>query len=508
MLTQHAQLLTDEQVQTIHETSLTILAEVGLEVQNEEAREIFQRHGCQVDAETEIVYFPRAIVEQWRQAFPAKMRFFGRDPKYDATIPGDGPLISTCGLAPDVLDIKTGARRRATSADVARIAHLINELPGYDMCNPTTLADDAPAGLLGLSRFYATAKNCLKPIRSGSGSPQETTNIIRMGEIIAGGKDAYWARPFFHFSHSAIISPLRMDQDSTAVCIDCARRGITAMAIIAVNSGLSSPLTLAGTLAITNAEFLAINILTQMVREGTPVIYYPLPVIADMRTGAYASGGIECGLVHMACAQMARFYNVPSGGYIGLTNAKLSDAQAGFEKGMSPLAGMLAGMDLLVMGGLIDTLLTFSFAQLVIDSEIGQMIKRTQRGISFDEDYLALDLIKELGPGGMYIDNEHTLKHMRTAALLPTIADRQTWTSWEEAGQLDAQARAMQRVQEILSGDNPAAFSPDVDAQIHQMFEGLVAGDSVAIGGHNGNKRPTKNTRRSHGLRRRKVKSL
>ncbi len=104
---------------------------------------------------------------------------------------------------------------------------------------------------------------------------------------------------------------------------------------------------------------------------------------------------------------------------------------------------MLAGMDLLVMGGLIDTLLTFSFAQLVIDSEIGQMIKRTHRGISFDQDYLALDLIKELGPGGMYIVNEHILMRMRTAALLPTIADRQKWSSWEEAGQLDAQARAM-----------------------------------------------------------------
>jgi trimethylamine--corrinoid protein Co-methyltransferase len=249
--------------------------------------------------------------------------------------------------------------------------------------------------------------------------------------------------------------------------------------VIPPNGGLTAPLTVAGMLAVANAEFLAANILTQMVRESTPVIYYTLPVIADMRTAAYASGGIECGILHMACAQLARFYGVPSGGCIGLTNAKLSDAQAGFEKSMSPLAGMLAGQDLLVMGGLVDALMTFSFPQLVIDSEIGEMIKRVHRGIPFDEEHLALDLIKEVGPGGMYIDSEHTFKHMRTAAYLPAIADRQSWQDWSDAGRMDSQARAMQRVQDILTRDNPAVFSPNVDARIRAEFEGLVAGVSV-----------------------------
>jgi trimethylamine--corrinoid protein Co-methyltransferase len=481
MLAQNACLLTDEQVQTIHEASLTILEEMGLQVHNEVAHEVFQRHGCRIDTETGTVRFPQQVVEQWRQAFPDKFRFFGRDPKYDLTLPDDGPVISTSDAAPDVLDLETGEKRRATSTDIARMAHLVNELPGIDIFNPSTLADDAPESMSHLTRFYAAVKNCLKPVMSALPNHQEIDDIIRLGEIIAGGEDAYRERPFIHFIHSAIISPLTMDYDSTMVCIECAQRGIAAPATVPPNGGLSAPLTMAGTLVVTNAEFLAINILMQMVRESTPVIYYTLPTIADMRTVAYASGGIECGILHMGCAQLAHFYGVPSGGYVGLTNAKLSAAQAGFEKGMSPLAGMLAGESLLVMGGLIDTLMTFSFPQLVIDSEIGEMIKQVNRGIPFNEEQLALELIKEIGPGGMYIDNEHTFKHMRTAAYLPAIANRQSWQDWSDGGRLDSHARAIQRVREILSRDNPAVFSPDVDTEIQKAFVGLVAGNSVLI---------------------------
>jgi trimethylamine--corrinoid protein Co-methyltransferase len=479
MLAQNASLLTDAQVQTIHEASLAILEEVGLLVHNPVAREVFEDHGCRVDTETQIVRFPPGVVEHWRQAFPNQFRFFGRDPKYDITLPDDGPVITTAGTAPNLLDLETGEVRRATLGDIAHMAHLINQLPGFDIFSIPTLADDAPQRVNNLARFYVAAKNCLKPVRSHCWNPQEADDIIHMGEIVAGGVDAYWKRPFLHFSHCSVISPLTMDYDSTGLCMHYARRGITALAVLIPNGGLTAPLTMAGTLVVTNAEFLAINVLAQMAQERTPVIYYTLPTITDVRTGAYASGGIECGILHMACAQLARFYDVPCGGLIGLTNAKLSDAQAGFEKGMSPLAGMLAGQDLLTMGGLVDAVKVFSFPQAVIDSEIGEMIKRVHRGIPFDKDQLALELIKEIGPGGSYIDSQHTLRHMRRTAYLPTIADRRPWEEWSDAGRPDTQARAMQRVRDILSSDNPAGFSPDVDVEIRKAFGGLLAGDSV-----------------------------
>jgi trimethylamine--corrinoid protein Co-methyltransferase len=181
----------------------------------------------------------------------------------------------------------------------------------------------------------------------------------------------------------------------------------------------------------------------------------------------------------MACAQMARYYNVPSGGYIGLTNAKTNDAQSGFETGMSTLAGVLAGADMLNMGGLLDALMAFDFAKAVIDNEIALMLKRVKRGMEFSEENLALDVIAKVGPGGTFIDTMHTLKRMRTTGLLPEVADRDARDQWREKGAPDSQGRAMQRVREILTRDNPAAFSPDVDARIRAEFEELVAGDAV-----------------------------
>ena len=195
-----------------------------------------------------------------------------------------------------------------------------------------------------------------------------------------------------------------------------------------------------------------------------------------MRTGAYASGGIECGMLHMAFAQMARFYRVPSGGYIGLSNSKINDAQSGYETGMSSVAGLLGGADLYNMGGLLDALKVFDFAKAVIDDEIAQMLKRLKRGISFDEDDLALDVIMKVRPGGSFMMDAHTKKRMKSEALLPRLADREVREVWEKKGSLDTHARAMQRVREILAHESTTLFPVEVEARIRAQFKDLVLG--------------------------------
>ena len=489
MIVTFAELLTSEQVTRVHEASLEILENVGLLVRNEKARALFATHGCHVDAETQVVKFPRSAVEHFRAAFPSTFTFRGRDPQYDRTIPDEGPVVVTASSAPNVIDPVTGEERRARSDDIARIAYLINELPGYDVFSISTLADDAPPGQFSLARFYPALKNCLKPVRSNTPSVEELKKVLRLGALIAGSEEAYRAHPFITFHWCPVVSPLTMDVDSTEMTMFAVEEGWACYGSIVPNAGISAPLTLMGTLAQCNAEFLALAVLMQMLRPGVPLIYATLPTVADMRTGAYAAGAIETGILHMGCAQMARYYNVPCGGYIGLTNAKVNDAQSGFETGMSTLAGVLAGADMLNMGGLLDALMAFDFAKAVIDNEIALMLKRVKRGMEFSEGpvlsgvegNLALDIIAEVGPGGTFIDTLHTLKQMRTTALLPEIADRDPRQQWEEKGALDSQAHAMQRVREILTRDNPAVFSPDVDARIRAEFEGLVAGDAVPL---------------------------
>ena len=255
------------------------------------------------------------------------------------------------------------------------------------------------------------------------------------------------------------------------------KEGLPVYPTIVPNAGLTSPMSMAGTLAQGNAEFLAAATLMQMVREGTPLIYATLATVADMRTGAYTSGGIECGMLHMAFAQIAHFYNLPCGGYIGLTNSKVNDAQAGYEMGMSVIGGMVAGMDMFNLGGLIDALKTFDFAKAVIDDEVAQMMKRVKHGIAFNEDELALDLIKEIGPGGSYIVAKHTIKRMKSEAVMTKLSDRDTRTAWEKKGSTTIHERAMNRVREILANSVDSFISPEADAKLREEFPGLVAGD-------------------------------
>src|SRR4030066_2595702 len=440
----YATLLTPEQVERTHTASLEILEKVGMLVRNEKARSIYAQHGCLVDDGTQIVKFPPPVVEKHRLMLPPTFSFFGRDPKYDRILPQDGPVIVTGSSAPDIIDPLTGRPRRAHSDDIARISHLIQELPAYDVFSISTLADDAPPGQFTLARLYPSLKYCLKPVRSTTKDMEDIQAILRLLFSIAGSEETYRAHPFVTHHYCPVVSPLTMDQLSTEAIIFFCEQGLPVYPSIVPNAGLTSPMSMAGTLVQGNAEFLAISVLMQMVREGTPTIYATLPTVADMRTGAYASGGIECGILHIAFAQMAHFYNVPCGGYIGFSHSKVNDAQAGYETGMATIAGILGGVDMLNMGGLLDSLKVFDFAKAVIDDEIAMMLKRLKRGIKFDEQELALDVIAQVKPGGSFMMNPHTLKRMKSEALLTRLADRESRDSWEKKGFPDTKARAMQ----------------------------------------------------------------
>jgi trimethylamine---corrinoid protein Co-methyltransferase len=383
----------------------------------------------------------------------------------------------TASSAPNIIDPVSRQQRPATSEDLARVARLVDQLPGIDLLSVPVLAADAPAGQYSLTRFYTALKYCRKPIR-GSGDPGgDSDSILQLAYAIAGSEAAYKAHPFITHHHCPMIAPLKMDTNSTELMISYTEQCLPHHPTIVPNAGLTSPMTLAGTLAQGNAEFLACAALTQMVRPGTPTIYSTLSTVADMRSGAYASGGIECGMLNMAHAQMARFYHVPCSGYIGLTNSKVVDAQAGYEKALSCMGGLLAGMHVLQFAGLIEALLTFDFGMAVVDNEISLMLKRVARGLEFSEANLAIAEIKAVGPSGMFIDTELTLERMKATGFLPDVADRESRETWSKKGGLDTADKALLKARKILESDCPSLFSPEVETRIRQRFEGMVAGN-------------------------------
>lgn len=469
---------TQEQKQRIHEASLEILENVGLMVHSEKARTIFAKHGCKVNSQG-IVNIPKSIVEECRKSFVPTYKFTARDPKYDVTLPQDRPVIVTASSAPNIIDPKTGKERRATSTDIANIAHLINELPGFDVFSISTLADDAPKDQVSLSRFYPALKNCLKPVRSNTPSLKDLKQVLELGALIAGGEEAYMERPFINHHYCPVVSPLTMDKDSTDAVIYLTEKGLPVYGTIVPNAGLTSPMSLLGTLTLGNAEFLALATLIQLIRPGAPLIYAVLSTAADMRTGAYASGAIETGILQMGHTEMARFYNVPSGGYIGLTNSHINDAQCGYETGMNTTAALLAGADLFNMGGTLGSIMVFDYAKAVIDNEIAMMLKRLKKGIPYKDEELCVDLIAKVGPGGSFMEEEHTIRNMREEVFYPQLAVREMRTMWESTGASDIHIRALREANRILIQDNPAKFSAELDARIRSHFPGLVAGDAI-----------------------------
>lgn len=475
------EVLTAEEMKTVHEDALKILAEVGLEVNNDKAIALFKERGCRVNNASRIVTFPADVVMEYMNLIPLEFTLYGRDPKYDFTLPDDGPIFGTASSGTNVRDPLTGKIRPSKAADIARIGHLLNEMPGISMYTCTISATDASYEYRNLERFYPALKNCLKPVRaSGVDCVEEAEKILKLAYIVAGGEEEFMKRPFVAFHNCPVIAPLKMDHHSTEMLMYFVERGIPTYATIVPNAGLTSPFSLGATLAQHVAEFMAVSVLMQMVKPHTPVMFNSLPTVADLRTGAYAPGGVECGLLHMACAQMARYYNVPCGGYIGQTNSKLPDAQAAYERTLAATGGMLAGMDMLQIGGLIEALMTFDYAQLAIDHEIALMLKRVKQGIQYDaaEVAEALAETKTIGPGGVFMETNLTMKNLHTLQFIPTVADRNCRNVWESQGSKDAAERALDGVKEILAKENPNVIDEETDQKIRALYPALMPGVS------------------------------
>ena len=211
---QFAKLLSPEDVEKIHEASCEILENVGILVHSQKARRIYADHGCLLEGDEGLVKFPRPVIEEYRGQFVPTFTFKGRDPENDRTIPDDRPIVVTASSAPNVIDPGTGKERRATSSDIANIAYLINELPGYDVFSISTLADDAPEGQFSLARFYPALKNCTKPIRGNTPTMDDLQKVLELVSIEAGGEVAYQERPIITHHGCPVISTLTRDVES------------------------------------------------------------------------------------------------------------------------------------------------------------------------------------------------------------------------------------------------------------------------------------------------------
>jgi trimethylamine--corrinoid protein Co-methyltransferase len=257
--------------------------------------------------------------------------------------------------------------------------------------------------------------------------------------------------------------------------LEVAEYGLPLATPTAPLAGATAPLTLAGTLVQLNAEALTGIVLTQLVNKGTPILYSAVPTTVDIRTMGFLFGSIEMGMMNAAASQLARHYKIPIYATSGVTDSKIPDVQAGYEKASTALLAALAGANYIHdAAGLLEGAMTAGYAQYVIDNEIIGMALRASRGIDVNPDTLAVDVIDNVGPGGDYLGQEHTMKYMRTETFFTQVADRQNHTNWINSGSKNGWDKADEIARKILETHRTMPILRDTHEKIKEIVPEIV----------------------------------
>lgn len=462
-------------VQRIHATSMRVFAEIGIQVNYAEARELFQRAGADVDPSNRVVKVPGDLVEELTGKAPSIVNLRGRaeNGELDCEIGGKKVYMGTGGTALNVQDPGSTDVRRSKLVDVVNMARVVEALDNIHFYMLNVYPNDLPVERVDANRFGAALNRTRKHVIGGVYTTEGVRSVIKMAEIIAGSRQRLEERPFISMV-TCPISPFKLDESYGELTMEAARHRIPVVVPAEPLCGATAPITLAGNLVVQNVDTLAGIMLTQLANPGTPVLYGCISSITDLRDMKYLSGAVEMGLMNAAAAQMAQFYELPYYATAGMSDSKVNDAQSGYESAITGLMVALAGGNFIHdAAGFLEFCMTASYDKLVIDNEILGMVMRAVEGITVDDESLAFEALKKAGPGGHFVSSRHTRRHMRSEHYHCQLSDRENREKWEAAGAKDARARATDKVREILDGPAQSVLAPEIRQRIKKEIPGL-----------------------------------
>jgi trimethylamine--corrinoid protein Co-methyltransferase len=453
-------LFSDIEIKKIHEASLEILQTLGVRFHSERVLKLFEERGAKVDFDKEVVRIDEEMVENCLAEVPGSFSYYTQNMEELRIGEGDFYCVSTVDNSA-MIDLETRKVRDGRLRDVADAALLMNELPFHHLCGNAVIAHDVPPEmgiiLSAVELFKNNRKNCIVVVTNKT----EAIYILELAQAVAGPAVDISEKPIISVS-IAPSSPLSFPEDSCDIIWEFAARKHPVIIVQAPMPGASSPVTIAGTMAMANAESLSAIVLSQLLNSGNPVVYGGAAVHFDMRFSNPAYGAVEYGKLSIATAQMGRHYGLPTYGAGGATNANICDAQCGYEKMSSTMLAYLAGHDMLCDAGLNANAL-ISLEGILIQDEILGKVTSLSRGTDFNEETLAIDVIKDAFESGDFISHMHTLKHMKTDFTYDSlIGSREIYESWSSRGGLDLEQEAVNRVREILENSSVEPLSDEV----------------------------------------------
>ncbi|MEE9520830.1 MAG: trimethylamine methyltransferase family protein [Dehalococcoidales bacterium] len=465
--------LTEDSIHRVHQTAMRVIEEVGFEVNSEAALELFKTAEAWVDQEKHLVRLPQEKAMELIGMAPSEVRLCGQDERPDIMLGGHRVYTGTGGTALYIYHPDTGEKQSATLDDLKRITKLVDKLDNIHLFMLPTYPTELPVEQVDVNRFFAGLDNTTKHVMGGVYTLDGVKQVIRMAELIAGSGDRLRQRPLISMI-TCSISPLRMDGQYGDLVVTIARAGIPLVCPAEPLCGATSPVTLAGNLVIQTVDSLMGVMLTQIINPGTPVIFGSVATNTNLSDLKYLAGSVEMGLINAAGAQMAQFYKLPFYATGGMTDSKVLDAQSGYESALTSLLCALAGANFIHdAAGLMEFALTACYEKYVIDNEILGMVMRAVDGIKVNDDTLAFDLIKEVGPGGNFVTTKHTRRFMRSEHYQPSLSDRDSREEWEAKGSKTALERATESVEELIASHN-WSLPADIREQVLSEIQGIV----------------------------------
>jgi trimethylamine--corrinoid protein Co-methyltransferase len=464
-------ILEEDEVQRIHTATLDVIENTGVRFPSPKALDIWVANGASVDYATQIVKAPGHLIEAALKQAPPVYTLAALNPVQDLPMDGNHVFLGTDGCGVEVIDLYTGIRRRSGLQDVADIATVADYLPEVAFNWVAVSAQDCPPESRGLYELKAIWENSSKHVQTESVySQEEARAAVEMASAMAGGMEKLRKRPLLSIMQCT-TPPLGHDAGSLEAALIAAEAGLPVGFMTMTSCGTTAPMSLAGNLVVGNAEVISALALIQLAYPGAPVFYAAAQTVMDLRTGGYTGGGPEDFLFGAATNVLADFYNVPLSMGSFATGAKEPNWQAGIDNMMSTFMASVVMSDMLLGVGLLHGSRIWSYAQMLMDIEIYDLVRQMMKGIVVDEDTLAMNIIQAVGPGGNYLTQKHTKQNMRNI-WLPKYMDRRSYNVWEEKGD-DARDWAAVEAQRILETHRSQPLDPQLSAELSLIINSV-----------------------------------
>lgn len=461
-------LLSDELVTQITEEGFALLMNPGIQVKNDEALALLAEAGAEVDMETKIAKIPEKIARRALETRPSEFYLYDLDGNRVVHYGGDTVQFTPGSGGITILDRKTQKQRQALTEDLVNFVKLVEMLPQVDAQSTAFITSDVPEAIGDLYRLYLALNYMRKPIITGAFEKETWWTMKDLLVAAIGSEKELEEKPIAVFDVCP-SPPLKWSDITCQNLIDCAKHNIPAQLISMPLAGANAPVTLAGAVVQHTAESLSGVIINQLSNPGAPIVWGGSPATFDMRKGTTPMGAIGTWMINCAYVQVGKELGMPTHSYLGMSDAKIVDAQCGLESS-SAFFVALAGANMISGPGMMDYESCLSYEKLVIDAEILGMAKRLVAGIDGRQAPIALDIMQELGHKGNYLKHPHTRKWFREEMYIPSdVIDRDTVEAWEKKGSKSAWDRAQERVDELLAKYQPSQMPDDIKKELRDI---------------------------------------